>query len=87
MASASDNPSVAAEHPGVAADVHLMHLLGTNCAGQLHYDSPLHPVSPVFLIPQVVPRSERDPQFSDGLKTSKARIRGTSRLSPRRPGL
>lgn len=37
-----------------------MHLLGTNCAGQLHYDSPLHPVSPVFLIRQVVPRSERD---------------------------
>ena len=60
MASASDNPSV-------AADVHLIHLLGTNCAGQLHYDSPLHPVSPVFLIRRVVPRSERDPHFSDGL--------------------
>jgi ABC-type polar amino acid transport system ATPase subunit len=27
-----------------------MHLLGTNCAGQLHYDSPLQPVSPVFLM-------------------------------------
>ena len=44
-----------------------MHLLGTNCAGQLHYDSPLHPVSPVFLIRRVVPRSERDAHFSDGL--------------------
>jgi len=44
-----------------------MHLLGTNCAGRLHYDAPLHPVSPVFLIRQVVPWSERDPHFSDGL--------------------
>jgi hypothetical protein len=46
LASASDNPSVAPGR-GVAADVHLMHLLGTSCAGQLHYDSPLHPVSAV----------------------------------------
>jgi len=59
-----------------------MHLLGTNYAGQLRYDSPLHPVSPVFLIRQVVPRSERDPHFSDGLLSE----HGTKRKPSRPPG-
>ena len=61
--------------PSFILGTHLMYLLGTNCAGQLHYDSPLHPVSPVFLIRQVVPRSERDPHFSDGLMLQKSTVR------------
>ena len=40
-----------------AAGVHLMHLLGTNSAGQLHHDPPLHPASPISAIRPVLPRS------------------------------
>jgi hypothetical protein len=32
---------------GAAAGVHLMHLLGTNRAGHLHHDPPLHLASPI----------------------------------------
>ncbi len=41
----------------------LMHLLGTNSAGQLHNASPLHPASPISPMRQVVRRSERNPTF------------------------
>jgi hypothetical protein len=58
-----------------------MQLPGTNCVGQLHYDSPLHPVSPVFLIRQVGPRSERVPHFSDGLCTGRYKPVGSESRS------
>jgi hypothetical protein len=53
----------------------LMHLLGTNSAGQLHNASPLHPASPISPMRQVVPRSERNPHLSDGLVLQKSTVR------------
>src|ERR1700719_2133825 len=46
---------------GAAAGVHLMHLLGANCAGQLHHPPPLHPASLISVIRPVLPRSARYP--------------------------
>ena len=41
---------------GVSSDVHLMHLLGTNCAGQLHYELATAPgLSRIFLMRRVMP--------------------------------
>src|SRR6202162_5893020 len=46
---------------GAAAGVRLMHLLGANCAGQLHHHPSLHPASPISVIRPVLPRSARYP--------------------------
>ena len=52
---------------GVAADVPPHRRLAPTALDSSTMTSPLHPVSPAFLMRQVVPRSRSHPHFSDGL--------------------